>query len=181
MVEIIPKPTIKAPLGLNILLYFSIVLLIIAVLSIFVLDRLIKNSTDTLDNLKAAIGKTTPEETALRKEISDQERKLNDFSSLLDNHRKISKSFSFLENLSHPKAWFSSFSADPNQSLVRVSGLTESFQTLGEQLIIFQNPPLPEQKKLIKSVALSEISIGEGGKIGFTFTLSLDPQIFKYK
>ena len=174
MVEIIPKPTRKIPFWQNILLYFVIVLLIAIIASYFTLNYSYKKADKNLKDLKNAIAaKETPKEKALEKEVIGYKKKIEDFSFLLEKHQRASKFFSFLEKSIHPKVWFSSFSLDLKEHRVTVSGSTESFWTLGQQLLIFQKDPL------IKEVNLSGISIGAEKKINFTFNLLISPQIFK--
>jgi len=174
MVEIIPKPKAKTPPWFNILFYFSISLLIIAILSFFILNQLQKKATFNLQNLDELLKNTkTQERINLEKELINYQKKTDDFSYLVKNHNLTSKLFDFLENITHPAVYFSSLSFSSENGIVVLRGGTENFQTLGQQLSIFKTEPL------IKEVNLSEVSIGREGKINFTFTLSLLSEIFK--
>lgn len=172
-IEIIPKPPAKIPFWLNILLYFSIILLIFSISSYFVLDYyLIKKSEITLQDLEKEIEEKKSEKKALEEEILNYQKKIEDFSFLLDQHLVNLNFFNFFEKISHPKVWFSDFNSIPGEAKIKVSGQAESFQVLGQQLLIFKAEPL------IENLNLSEISLGEEGKIKFTFNLILSPQIF---
>lgn len=174
MVEIIPKPKAKTPPWFNILFYFSIGLLIIAILSFFILNQFQKKATFNLQNLDELLKNTkTQERINLEKELINYQKKTDDFSYLVKNHNLTSKLFDFLENITHPAVYFSSLSFNSENGIVVLRGGTENFQTLGQQLLIFKTEPL------IKEVNLSEVSIGREGKINFTFTLSLLSEIFK--
>ena len=173
-IQIVPKDIAKKPFWLNILFYFSLVLLIGLSASYFTLNYFIQKADQRIQELDEELEKAkTPEEIALEGEVLGYQEKIGDFSVLIKDHRFNSNLFSFLENLTHPKVWFSNFTLDSEIKKVKISGETESFQTLGQQLIIFQN------EEHIKKVDLSNIALGERGKIEFDFDLLLDPKIFK--
>ena len=174
MVEIIPKPAAKIPLWLNILFYFSIILLIGLISSYFVFNHFIKKSETALQNLEESLAKEKTSETQLlEKEILSYQKKIEDVDKLLTEHKLTSKVFEFLEKISHPKIQFSKFDFNLTGSQARVSGVTENFQTLGQQLLLLK------KESLIKEVNLSEISLGKGEEVSFSLLLLLDPQIFK--
>lgn len=173
MIEIIPKPTAKIPLWLNILFYFSIVLLMAVIFSFFALNHFIKESTDTLSNLETALDKErTPSKIALEKEIFRYQKKIDDLAFLLEEHLISSQVFEFLERVIHPRVLFSSFDFSPRDPRVKISGVTESFQTLGQQIFILKGNPL------VKDLNLSGVSIRKEGEIIFTLDFLLDSQIF---
>lgn len=176
MVEIIPKPIAKPPSWVNILFYFSIVLLIGVISGYFLLNNFIKKSEATLQNLETSLAKEkTLEEQLLEKEIISYQKKIEDVGSLLKEKKFSSKVFGLLERITHPKVSFSSFTFDSAQSLVKLVGSTENFQTLGQQILLLKKEPL------IKEINLSEVSIREERKISFTLYLLLDPKFLNYE
>lgn len=143
------------------------------ILSHFVFGYFQKKSLINLVNLETIlVQEKTSQRKDMEKEILFRQKKINDFSTLLSQHLMSSNFFKVLEALTHPNIWFSEVSLDSDTSKVIISGETEDFQTLGQQLIIFQEAPA------IIGSELSQISIGRG-RIQFTFLLSLDPQVFK--
>lgn len=173
-IEIIPKPKAKIFPWINILFYFSIALLITTILSFFILNHFIKKSIPAIHSLETALTKQrTPSQIALEKEILSFQEKIEDIDFLLKRHLVSSQVLEFLEKVTHPKVWFSSLGLSSGKSQLQVRGTTESFQTLGQQLLIFK------KNQFIKEVNLSGVSIEREGKISFTFDLLLDPQIFK--
>ncbi len=173
-IEIIPRKAAPLPLWLKILFYILIALLLAAVLSYFILGHFQKKSLTALQNLEDTIAEEkTPQKFALEKEILSYQKKIKDFSLILDHHLLSSKSFSFLEKASHPRIWFSKINLSPGEALAIVSGRAETFPDLGQQLQIFK------KEALIKNATLSKISLGEKGEIKFTLTLSFDPKFFK--
>lgn len=175
MVEIIPKKEKKTPSLINILFYLSLLLLIITIGGYFALDYLQKDLERERVNFEKRITeKETPERKVLEKKIKEYQKRINDLSILLNAHQRSSSFFPFLEKLSHPKVFFSNLDLNLSNYEASLGGQTDNFQILGQQFLIFKT------EKSIKSVNLTKISIGEEGKVEFTFKLSLDPQIFKF-
>jgi HAMP domain-containing protein len=174
MPEIIPKPKEKTPSGKIFLLSFSIALLIGVILSYFVLDFFQKKSLISLENLKTEVsqGKTTKEIT-FEKEIKSLEKKIKIFSQISEKHFLVTKFFEELEKLSHPRVWYSDLNLDIKGGKATISGVSDNFSSLGQQILIFENNP-----KILET-NLSKISINRKGQIEFTLDLSLDPSIFK--
>lgn len=171
--EIIPKPPVKVPLWLNIILYFSIALLLVTLSSYFVLKHFRKEISRTIQKIDTDLSIAKAPQQALEKALESQKKKIDAFSVLFSSHELNSKIFPFLEKRTHPKVFFSSFALNSSTLDLILSGETESFQTLGQQIFILK------AANEIKSVNLSEVSIGREGAIIFTLNLSLDPIIFK--
>jgi hypothetical protein len=173
-IEIIPRKAAPMPLWLKILFYTLITLLLVSVLGYFILGHFQKKSLTALQNLEEEISKEkTPQKIAQELEILSYQKKINDFSLLLDHHLLSSKTFSFLEKTSHPRIWFSKINLIPGEALVIISGRAETFSALGQQLQIFKN------EAFIKDTTLSKIFLGGKGEIEFTLTLSFDSGFFK--
>jgi len=174
MVEIIPKPLPKPPSWLNTLFYISIVLLLIAISSFFILNQFQKKAAFTIQNLELLLTNTkTPERINLEKTLAGYQKNVENFSYLILNHKLATKLFSFLETITHPKIYFSNLSFSSGGEKLVLKGQTEDFQTLGQQFLIFKTEPL------IKETNLAEVAMGKEGKIEFTFNLSLSSEIFK--
>lgn len=175
MIEIIPKKESKLPSPSAILMYFAISLLVVTVLAYFMITNINNNAEDILGTLEQNItqGKT-PQDLLVENEVLGYRDKINDFAVLLSEHQMTSHLFETLEGLSHPRTWFSSVVLDSEELNLKLLGEAESFQVLGEQLIIFK------QGEQFTEVDLSGLIIKEeGGKIGFTFSLGLNQSIFK--
>ena len=174
MVEIIPKPTEKSSVWQDILFYFSIGIFLAAIVSFFILNNSqgkLENSLRKLDESLAQ--KMTVEEINLEKEIKTTEKQIRDFAQILNSHLFPSKVFDVFQKIVHPKAWFSRLSFDTAKSEAVISGETESFVTLQQQIFILQKEPL------IKSFTLNYFSAGKEGKVDFTFNISLAPELFR--
>ena len=175
MVEIIPKPAAKLPSSQNILFYFSALLLLLAVLGYLVLDfYLIDNAEKTKKELETTLAEgKTAEQIGLEKELSDYEKKIKDFSVLINRHVFSSTAFEFIEKNTHPRVWFSKLDLGPKEGQVNLLGQTESFVTLHQQVRIFKG------NSSIKGINLDKIAIGKEGRIDFNLVLTLDPGLFK--
>ncbi len=173
-IEIIPKKVeAKLPV-VNILSYLSLILLIISVLGYFILGYFQKNSARTLQNIEDIISqKETPEVKVLEKRVFGYQKKIEIVSSLLTSHKVSRNFFSFLESFSYPKIFFSKLDLNVGKLQASVSGQTETFESLGQQLLIFR------RGEFVKDVNLTEVSIGKEGEVKFTIELSFNPQLFK--
>ena len=175
MIEIIPKPTVKIPRWQKFLPYFSIALMIVAILGYFVLNNILEKTLQTLEDREDTLAKLkTPEEQNLEKEILNYQKKIKNFSVLADQHLFPSKFFSLFDGLCHPKVWFSSIELLPQEARVSLTGQTEDFSVLGQQILIFKN------EKGINDVKLTKVSLAEKGRIKFDLDIFLSPEIFKF-
>jgi hypothetical protein len=174
MVEIIPKQIEKAPFWQEVLLYISIVLLAVIILVCSILGYSYKKSLVTISDLEVALdNERTPEKIILEKEVVGWEKKINDFAVLGDKHYFVSKFFAVIEENCHPRVWFSKLNLDSLSNSFSVSGSTDNFASLGQQLIIFKNNPI------FKNVTLSQVSINKSGQVEFGLNIILDPKVFK--
>lgn len=174
MIEIIPRPAQKLPLWQNILFYFSIALLVASLLSFFLFERSLRDAEKSLKNLEETLTREkTPQEVVLEKEILGWQKKIKNFSQLFSQHLYPSKAFEVVEDISHPEVWLKQVSLDSSETKITVSGETESFTTLGQQLLILEKEPR------IKSFNLASLSIGRKGKVDFALNIAFDQSVFK--
>lgn len=173
-IEIIPKKKRKVKL-INYALYLSGALLLISLGSYAFLYYSIESKNQKLSGLEHQLQqKWGDQERTLEAKIKSRRDQIDRFSQLLNSHRSSTKLFELLETSSHPKLMFSSFNLDADLNQVTVSGKTESFKTLGEQLLILK------QQNKVRNLTISKVSITEGGKIGFKLVLKLKPELFQY-
>lgn len=172
--EIIPKTTRKISGWQNIAFYPSLALLMVVVLGYLTLIYFENKALVTVQDLEEKIYEVgTYEEKIQEAEIFKQKRTIDDFAILLKEHQKPSGFFKFLEEISHPKSWFSELNLKLDEFKLTIHGQAPNFQVLGQQLSIFQ------AQDLIQDVNLSNLSLNKEGGTDFTFELSLDSQIFK--
>jgi hypothetical protein len=175
-IEIIPKEAAKLPLWQNILFYVSIAVLLAVILCYGVFYKLGQKASVTLKERENFYEQSkTPEILSLESELLDYRNKIDAFSDLISQHKFSSEFFKFVEKITHPKVVFLEMDFDIKNNKVTLFGLTDSFLTLGQQVLIFK------QQSLVKGVQLSNIGISKEGKIEFNINLALDAKLFTPK
>jgi len=174
LAKIIPKPKPKVAFFVNFLFYFSIVLIILLVASFFFLKNKISFLEERNEDLESQIAELEgEEEKELEEAILGFQEKIKIFKELFRDHKISSNFLSLLESSCHPKVQFTKLSLDTKNYQVNLEGKTESFQSLGEQLLILR------KNENIKEFNLSNISLDREGKVNFDLTFSLVPEVFK--
>lgn len=164
--EIIPKPGKKPSFWLNILFYFSISVFLILIAFYFVLGYLSKNLEMTVRNLERTLAlEKTPLEISLEQEIFTSQRKINDFSRLVEGRVSTNNFFDFLERICHPRVWLTKINLNPGMAQAAISGRAESFSVLGQQMLIFK------EELLIEKTDLSHVKISKEGGVDFEIVL----------
>jgi len=163
-IEISSKPKIKEPFWLNFTLYSVLVIILGLLVSYF----------SFVFYEKRTKGEFTTEEIALEKEISNYQKKIEDFNILLNNRKSPLNVFSFLEKNVHPKVWFSDFDLDLERNTLSLSGEVENPEDIEQQIIAFK-----KEKEIVKEVNLSKFSINKRKKIEFELHLVFDSKIFQ--
>lgn len=174
MGSIIPKPIKKTPRIYKFIPYivFSLVLVVI---SVYITLLYIGNkASETLLDLEEKIAQVgTKDEKTIEARVLLDKQKIDDFSNVFADHKKASNFFKFLEENCHPKIWFNEFKLSSQDSQVVLAGETSNFETLGQQIVIFQS------HELVEKIDVSDLTIGKSGLVNFTFSISLNPEIFK--
>ena len=174
MIGIIPKKPKKAPGWQNFASYFSCALFIVVILSYIALFYFEGKAFALLQDLEEKIAQVaTKEDIVTEGQVLAAKKRINDFSKLLQDHKRASNFFTFLEENCHPKVWLTEVELNPGEAKALVSGKTADFKTLGQQILIFQG------QEQIQSVDLTNLSISKKGETEFSFYLYLKPQIFQ--
>ncbi|OGZ24421.1 MAG: hypothetical protein A2896_01280 [Candidatus Nealsonbacteria bacterium RIFCSPLOWO2_01_FULL_43_32] len=174
MVGIIPKTVKKTPQWQNFVAYFCYALLIGLVLGYALLFYLEGKAISSLQNLEEKITQVaTPEDRVAESMILATKKRINDFSTLLQDHKKSSNFLSFLEVNTLPKVWLTKLELNPAEAKALVSGQAPDFKTLGQQILILQG------QEQVQSVDLTNLSIGKKGETVFSFDLYFNPQILQ--
>jgi len=169
--EIIPKKEVERKPWLDWVFYFSLSLLIIFVLSYFVLEYSLKKAEGELKDLENKISEQNEKNKKPKEELLGKQKKIDDFSIVLKEHKLTSQVFTFIENSTHPEVSFMDFDFNSQSSDLTLSGETSDFKTLGEQLLILQ------RQEDIEDIELSNISLVEEG-VDFSLSLVLNPELF---
>jgi len=171
-IEIGLKRRVKTPVWSIILGSSSLILILILIGSYFYLNSAVKRMALEIQKREQLL-KVGSSERALQNNLKLIESRIESFADLLSKHYNVGNIFVFLENVCLPKVQFSDFKFDFDQERVVLSGETDNFMMLEQQLDILRQEPL------VKEVNLSDISTNEKGKVNFTFSLVFDPKIFK--
>jgi amino acid permease len=171
-IEIIPKRKVKKVFWANIILYLLLIIFLGFFVSYFILNKSQQKLAQELSELEKNLTRT-PAEKALEEELTGYQEKIGDIGPLISSHQFPVNIFDFFEKVSHPKVWFNRFDLISEQEVVNLSGQTDSFETLAQQILIF------EKEEIIRDINLPKVSISKEGKISFDLRLTFDPEIFK--
>jgi Tfp pilus assembly protein PilN len=175
-IEIIPRKKIGVPTWQIILFVISLFLIFGVVSIYFVLDGWQKKYQGEIQQIKDRLEKErTPEIREMENKLSSSEKKIQDFSKILSDHLFVSEVFSLLQRTCHPKLSYNQFELIPEENKLSLSGRTDDFLILGQQVLLLK------EESMVKDVDLSKISITKKGKVEFTFDISLNPEIFGWK
>jgi uncharacterized protein (DUF2164 family) len=170
-IEISPQKEVQKVSGANIVLYIVLALFLVFVLSylglIFYNQKIEKEISEVTNALKR-----TPDEAALEERVFALKKRIEDVKPLFLQHKLPRSLFEFLEQNTLPKVWFSKVDFDFENSVAKLSGKTDNFEFLGQQIMVF------EKKEVIKKVQLSDITLLKEGGIGFNIELNFVPTTF---
>ncbi len=170
-IEVFPKPkTKKIPL-VNFFFYILLVVFLAFLASYFILDFYQKKLTEEISQLNKNLERS-PAEKNLEDAIFSYQKKIADMGNLLSSHRLMANLFDHLEKITHPKVQIVKFRLVSESDVIDLSGLTDSFEILGQQTMIF------EKQDFIKNVNLVKVAINKDGKINFDLRLGFDEKIF---
>ncbi len=171
--DIIPKKEIKKTNWLDIIFYISLILLLTACLGFFVLEYSLNQTEEKITQTETRIEQQeSTKNKQLEKELLNTQKKINDFSIVLSNHKLNSKLFEFVEKRTHPQVSFSSFNFDSISGRLTLSGTAKNFTTLGEQLLILY------AESDIQTLNVTNISLGENEGVSFGLDITISPQVF---
>jgi len=121
----------------------------------------------------------TERATLLVPRDADQEKVVAEFGErtqqvkgLLSSHRVTSKAFVLLENSVHNRITLRQFNFDFAQNELDIVGATDSYNTLAEQIILWDQDPN------IKHSRISDFNVGTDGRLTFVATLTLQRSYF---
>lgn len=175
MVELIPKPTEKESPWKKVLFFLSFVLVFATVSSYFILSALQKKSQSQLKALDDAVSQKNAQLNVLQEDLLVQQRRIDDFSKIVNGHVANSDFFKVLEASTHPRVYFSKISVNSKESKVSLAGQADNFITLGQQIMLFEGVPNLEE------LTLSQVGMSKEGTVNFALNLTFNKKIFKFK
>jgi len=170
----LPPSTLKTttwPKGLLI----GIALIFILVLgSYFALNFYLKIQDKNLADLDKQI-QTLRDSFPVEKqlEVLNFESRLKNLTTLLNNHRYLTKLFANLEQSTHPKIYFTDFNFDNGKMILTLKGIALNYTTIAEAMTAFNNNPY------IDKADFKDFKLDQSGQANFTLELKIKPDLLK--
>ncbi len=169
-------PKKEESLGMNILFYVGSALLVGAVFcyAIFAFKAYLQeqkiNEIDKRINVYAS-----DKQKLAEKELVSYKKRVDDFITIINNHKISSHILTLVEKDTLSNVWFSSFTMSSAEDKITLTGDAENMATLSRQI-----KTLEEDHGNITGVSILGLQIGEAGKIGFVLDVAFNPNIFMY-
>lgn len=161
----------------NVLFYFMVAALVLVIFLYTIFSFKVYREGQKITDIEKKISVYgSQEEKEHEKQVFDDKKKIDDFASLIAEHKLSANIFNFLEANTLPGVVFSSFAMSSVKNELRLSGQSGDMATLGRQFQTFEH-----DKAYIKSISLLTTQTDASGKIAFVFNVSLDPKIFTWK
>ncbi|MCX6790575.1 MAG: hypothetical protein NTV62_00060 [Candidatus Gribaldobacteria bacterium] len=176
IIRIIPKSKARPSFKVNFLVFASGILLIFCA-GVFLFLTYFLNPTwshKKIELQNTLAGLDSQSNFDLKNSITATAEKISDFSALWTKHKSSSQIFDFLKTICHKRVKFESVNlgTENNITTLFLSATTDSFKTLGEQLLSLRSNPL------ILSLNVSEIALSEKG-VSFGITMGLADTVLK--
>lgn len=114
------------------------------------------------------------EQKASEDQVLSYKKRVDDFTVLINNHRISSNVFSFIEQKTLPNVWYVSFNVSETKKEINLLGEAQNMEALSNQLKIFEG-----SKEYVSHIGVISSRLTPQGKVRFTLSLSLKPEIFK--
>lgn len=171
-IEISSQKRNKAPFIATVISIFVFFLVLVALGSYlyfyFVNNSFIKKIQE-LDISSAQLNSTIAQE---EKKILDIQKKINDYALLMSGHSNIINVFELIEKNTIPTVWFNDFEIDIKNNTVFLSAEAPTYNLVEQQINIF------EKHELVKKSELISLGASEDGRIGFSFNIVFDSNVF---
>lgn len=166
----------KESLWVSAIFYCVSALLIIIIFTyfLFVYKVYIQNKEMSEIDIKIA-NYSVGQDKTYEKKVLDYQKKINDYIVIINSHKISSSVFSFIEEKTLLNVWFSDFDMSQSINEIRLSGQTDSLETFSRQIQVFE-----KSKDYVEKIDVLDSQVESSGKIKFTLSLSLNPQIFTY-
>ncbi len=175
MVNLIPKRKKKISKEQKFLGYFLGFLIVSLTVTYIAIISFKNKAQSKLNEVEEQIASQKTEELAsLESKVKSYKIKVDNFAPYLESHIIATKAFQFFEDNTHPRIYFSQADLKLAGGKIGLSGEANSFLSLGQQLIIFQN------HSQVEDISLKSISLGETGNVKFKLDMTLKEDLFKY-
>ncbi|MEK7664057.1 MAG: hypothetical protein AAB340_01215 [Patescibacteria group bacterium] len=162
--------------GIDYLFYFTSILLAATVFSYLIFNFKVQLQSQRIQDVeKESLNLVTGERRVFNNKVLDYKKKIDDFSTIINNHKVTSSVFSFIEENTLPDVWFSDFSMQGANNEINLSGQALNMEVLSRQVEIFER-----NQDYIESINVLESQTNSTGKVSFVLNLFFDSKIFNY-
>lgn len=160
----------------NIIFYFSLIVLICVAGGYFFLYYTGQKLEEESLSLDATLAKQkTPAQKKLEQDVLSNQQRMTDFPVLIASHKVGSEFFRKLESLTHPYIVFNMAKVSPVMGTASIGGTADNFESLAQQLIIFE-----EAEGFGSGIDLAKIALNSEGRVDFVFSIKLDPSVLAF-
>lgn len=163
----------QEPLMINAILYFLFALGSVLIFSYALFTLKIYLQSQEINNLDGLMSVNVPKQKIDGMRALGYKKKIDDYSSIVNNHRISSNILTFIEENTLDNVWFSSFNMSQFSNEVKLSGEAENIETLGRQVMAFE-----KSQDHIRDVAVFQSRKDVSGRVQFTLNLYFNPKIF---
>lgn len=175
-IEITTTPRIKKiPLMTTIGVVICVILGIIVGGSYLYFTLTLKKINEEIKEKEASAMSLTRAIFQKEAEIIPIKNKITDFGTLINEHKSPFGVFEIIERNTLPTVWFSQLDFNSAEMQVSLSGNTESFETLEQQIAVFK------KETMFQSINLSSVAISEESGVDFGIQFIFQPIIFDPK
>ena len=158
---------------LDTVFYFFVALLLATVFCFFIFSFKISLQEKTMKDLDEKIANVgTAQQKELENQVATYQKKIDNFATILTNHKIPTNVLGLLEKITLPNVWFYTFAMSSQTSSIQLAGEAESTTALTRQISIFDG------NIFIKEITGMSSETAETGRIKFSLTLSINPDIF---
>ncbi len=155
-----------------IILFFSFIGILFLVSSYFYLNKELAVIENEIEVKKESL-KPTTEEKEIEKKVQLISERIRLFQNLISKHRDTSKIFSIIENDCLPNVQFTNFNFNADNLTINLSGKTDNFISLQQQVDVFK------EDQLVDKAVLSDMSVDQDNSgITFSISLSINQKVF---
>jgi len=175
--RIIPKPRMKTPFGVNLLVGVAISLFVLAGILYGALcyqESVLKTKDKILD--ADIIALETSDAKEIEAELSILAQRTKDFSKIYQTRAITANLFFFLKDSCHPKVQLTDLSFNQADFAISLKGITENFKTLAEAIMKWQIDG--RVASATDEINLSDISLTKEGQVSFGLQFALKPFLF---
>ena len=148
--------------------------LIVALLAGYLYVGRLLNETKKEIKQKEMSLEVSPADRKIEKNVLLAQSRIEIFKNLIDSHYNISKIFGLIESDCLPNVQFSEFRFEKKGNLISLSGKTDNFVSLGQQVDAFRKDPL------LYSVKISKMSPNkEKTAVDFSLLIAIKQKIFQ--